>query len=310
MVDDKVVLITGSGSFAKAFANHLLLECKPKKVCFFSRDEYLQVLAREEVIDPRGLTRWFIGDVRDGDRLYKALKDVDVVIHTAALKRVEVCEYNPYEAVQTNIIGTQNVIDAAISRGVKKAIFLSTDKAVNAINLYGSTKAVAEKIWLDANYLTTSFSVVRYGNVMGSRGSVLPFYESLAKERKPFPVTDVRMTRFWVDMADAVRMVMEALEKPYGRIYVLKAPSFRIVDLAKALYARAEIKEVKKSPGEKYHEVLINEYEGERVTDCKWYYQINPEIVYREGDLVTVQQIGEYTSKDCTLSIKDIRNKL
>ena len=306
VVDDKTILITGCGSFAKAFANQILLHHKPKKIIFLSRDEFFQVLAREEVADPKGLTRWFIGDVRDYTRLLKALKGVDIVIHTAALKRIEVNEYNPFEAIMTNIFGTQNVIDACIERGVEQAVLLSTDKAVEPINLYGATKLCAEKIWIDANYFKPVFSVVRYGNVMGSRGSVLPKFQELAQAKKEFPVHDIRMTRFWVSLEDAVKMVLEV--KEYAKIYILKARSFRIVDLAKALYARAKIKETGIEPGEKVHEVLIGM--GEGVTDEGWYYVVHQDRIFLDGDKPVVKGPKVLSSEFNTMSIKEIRELL
>jgi len=306
VVDNKTILLTGCGSFAKAFANYVLLHHKPKKIIFFSRDEFFQVLARESIDDPKGICRWFIGDVRDLDRLVKAMQGVDIVVHSAALKRIEVCEYNPYEAIQTNILGTQNVIDACISREVKQAVMLSTDKAVEPINLYGATKLCGEKIWLDGNFMSTIFSVVRYGNVMGSRGSVLPKFRLLAEQKDEFPVHDVRMTRFWVDMDKAVKMVLEA--KDYGKTYVLKAPSFKIVDLCKALYARAKIIETGREPGEKLHETLITKHEC--VTDEDWYYKIHAEQEYRDGDVHVPQEPIVYCSDPPTMTIKDIREIL
>ena len=298
MVDGKVVFISGCGSLAKAITNELLLSHRPKKVILFSRDEGLQELAKGEIDDRKGVVRYFIGDVRDSDRLGFALRGVDYVIHTAALKRIDTVEYNPIEAVHTNVMGTANLIAACVINDVKKATFVSTDKAVQPINFYGITKALGEKLWLDSNFYKPIFNCVRYGNVMGSRGSVLPRYERCAKNRLPFPITDKDMTRFWVKMSEAVKLVLMAIESKEGYTYALKSPTFKIVDLARALYGRAQFDEMGMRAGEKLHEVLIGAHETGRVEDRKWYYAIQPEIHYSEEKWPATTPIKELVSSE------------
>ena len=271
MFDGQVVLITGAtGSFGKKFLKRLLTQYNPKKVILFSRDEYKQVLLQREFQNFASKLRFFIGDIRDKDRLYRAFEGVDIVVHAAALKQVPLAEYNPFEAVKTNIIGAQNIIEAAIDKGVKKVVALSTDKAVNPINLYGGTKLVMEKLFIAGNAYVggkdTIFTVVRYGNVVGSRGSVIPYFLKLAKEGvKEFPITDLRMTRFWITLDQAVDLVIKALQTAVGgEIFVPKIPSMRIVDLAKAIKPDCEFKIIGIRPGEKLHETLISEEEGRK----------------------------------------------
>lgn len=307
MVDGKTILITGCGSLAKALTGELLLNHKPKKVILYSRDEFLQHEAKESMLDPRRILRFFIGDVRDRDRLSLAMKGVDIVIHAAALKRVDTIEYNPGEAVKTNVDGTQNVIRACIGAGVKRAIFTSTDKAVEPINLYGCTKAVAEKLWLHANFYKPIFTAVRYGNVIGSRGSVLPAFQKIAAVKEEFPITDVRMTRFWVDMDEAVALIIRAIGGEPGYIYVLKSPTFKITGLAKALYGRAKIKEVGLRPGEKIHETLISRHEG--VIDRGSYYMVESGVHFVD-ERPSTQNIPPLTSETGNMSIGEIRELL
>ena len=226
MFDNQVVLITGgTGSFGRKFLKRLLTHYNPKKVIVFSRDEYKQVLLQREFQEYSSKLRFFLGDIRDKERLYRAFDGVDIVVHAAALKQVPLAEYNPFEAVKTNIIGAQNIINAAIDRGVKKVVALSTDKAVNPINLYGGTKLVMEKLFIAGNAYVeekdTIFTVVRYGNVVGSRGSVIPYFLKLAKEGvKEFPITDPRMTRFWITLDQAVDLVIKALKTSVGEKYL------------------------------------------------------------------------------------------
>ncbi|MDN5319826.1 MAG: UDP-N-acetylglucosamine 4,6-dehydratase/5-epimerase [Thermococcaceae archaeon] len=269
ILDNKVILITGgTGSFGKKFTERIFQEFEPEKVIIFSRDEYKQYVMRKKFPPEKYPIRYFIGDVRDRERLYRAFDGVDYVVHAAALKQVPVAEYNPFEAVKTNIIGAQNVIDAAIDMGVKKAIGLSTDKAVNPINLYGATKLVLEKIFIAGNAYVgkrdTTFSVVRYGNVVGSRGSVIPLFLELVKGgKKKLPITDLRMTRFWLTLDEAVDLVLFALrESVGGEVFVPKVPSMRIVDLAKAICPECEFEIIGIRPGEKLHETLISEDEA------------------------------------------------
>ena len=280
VVDGKTIFITGCGSLAKALTKELLLSHRPKKVILFSRDEFLQAEAKEEINNPR--VRYFIGDVRDRDRLLMATRGVDILIHTAALKRIDTIEYNPLEAVRTNIHGTENVVKACVANKVKRATFVSTDKAVEPINFYGMTKGLGEKIWVDSNFIMPIFNVVRYGNVMGSRGSVLPLFLRCERNRLPFPITDKKMTRFWIKMDEAVKLVLMAVESREGPIFVLKSPTFKITDLAKAIDENAKFDVMGMRPGEKLHETLIGAHETGRVSDKGWYFSIAPEIKYSE----------------------------
>ena len=264
MLNNKTILITGgTGSFGKKFTERILKKYKPKKIIIYSRDEYKQYLMRKEFSKYDKKLRFFIGDVRDKDRLHRAFDGVDVVIHSAALKHVPICEYDPMEAIKTNIEGAKNVIDAAIDKGVKKIVALSTDKAVNPVNLYGATKLVSDKLFVSANAYVgskkTTFSVVRYGNVSGSRGSVIPFFKTLIeKGEKVLPITDMRMTRFWITLDQGVDLVFRAIkEAKGGEIYVAKIPSYKISDLASAMSPSAKLKEVGIREGEKLHEVMI-----------------------------------------------------
>jgi len=262
---NKVVLVTGgTGSFGKRFAQVMLSDYHPKKLIIFSRDELKQHEMQQGGFDHESI-RYFIGDVRDVDRLRRALRGVDVVVHAAALKQVPACEYNPIEAVLTNVMGARNVIDASLDCGVEHVVALSTDKAVNPVNLYGATKLVAEKLFVQANSYrgegNTKFSCVRYGNVVGSRGSVIPLFVGQKKTGR-ITVTDPRMTRFWITLDQGVRFVISCIEKMHGgEIFVPKIPSMKIVDLAKAVAPECEIEYSGIRPGEKIHEILISEDE-------------------------------------------------
>lgn len=257
------VLITGgTGSLGKALVRRLLDGNETRRIAIFSRDELKQLQMRSEFNDD-GRLRWFLGDIRDIERLKRALHGVDYVFHAAALKQVDTGEYNAFEFIKTNVLGSQNVIDAAIECGVKKVVALSTDKASSPINLYGATKLTADKLFVAANNYSksygTSFSVVRYGNVMGSRGSVIPFFQSIAAKNLPLPITDLRMTRFWISIEDAVNFVIESLlMMSGGELYVPRIPSMKIIDLALAVAPNAEIREVGMRPGEKLHEEMIS----------------------------------------------------
>ena len=264
MLNNKTILITGgTGSFGKKFTERILKKYRPKKIIIYSRDEYKQYMMRKEFFKYDKKLRFFIGDVRDKDRLHRAFDGVDVVIHTAALKHVPICEYDPMEAIKTNIDGAKNVIDAAIDRNVKKIVALSTDKAVHPINLYGATKLVSDKLFISANAYVgkkkTVFSVVRYGNVSGSRGSVIPFFKTLIdKDEKFLPITDMRMTRFWITLDQGVDLVFRAIkEAKGGETYISKIPSYKIADLAKAMRPEGKLKEIGIREGEKLHEVMI-----------------------------------------------------
>ncbi len=261
---DKVVLITGgTGSFGKKLTEVLLTRQPPRKLIIFSRDELKQHEMRQTFSEEKyPCMRYFIGDVRDRDRLYRALDGVDFVIHAAALKQVPTAEYNPLETIRTNVLGAANVIDAAIDRNVQSVVALSTDKAANPINLYGATKLCSDKLFVAGNSYVgserkTRFSVVRYGNVVGSRGSVVPFFLRMRKTGK-LPITDLRMTRFWINLQQGVDFVLESLKRMEGgEIFVPKIPSMRLVDLAKAIAPECKQVEVGIRPGEKLHEVMI-----------------------------------------------------
>ncbi|MFH1846198.1 MAG: UDP-N-acetylglucosamine 4,6-dehydratase (inverting) [Candidatus Omnitrophota bacterium] len=285
VIDDKVILITGgTGSFGKKLTETLLEKCTPKKIIIFSRDEYKQSEMAKFFPKEKYPIRFFLGDIRDRSRLARAFSGVDYVVHAAALKQVPALEYNPTEAVKTNVMGADNIVDAAIDAGVKKVVALSTDKAVNPINLYGATKLVAEKIFIAANAYAGKeiiFSVVRYGNVMGSRGSVIPFFLDLKKKGvKKFPITDERMTRFWITLEEAVDLVVRALaEAEGGEIFVPKISSMKITDLAKAIDPDCEIQVTGIRPGEKLHETLISKDESREVKEYDDGYVILPQFL-------------------------------
>ncbi|WP_035289857.1 UDP-N-acetylglucosamine 4,6-dehydratase (inverting) [Clostridium sp. KNHs214] len=287
MLKNKVILITGgTGSFGKKFAQMTLEKYDVKKIIIYSRDEFKQDLMKKEFLlkypDKIGKLRFFIGDVRDKDRLYRAFNGVDYVIHAAAMKQVPACEYNPFEAIKTNIHGAQNIIDAALDREVKKVVALSTDKAVNPINLYGGTKLVSDKLFIAADAYSgeggTVFSVVRYGNVAGSRGSVIPFFKSLIENGcDELPITDFRMTRFWITLEQGVELVFKALEESKGgETYISKIPSFKITDLANAMLPNCKLKEVGIREGEKLHEVMITSDDWRTTYEYPKHYIIYP----------------------------------
>ena len=286
MLNNKVILITGgTGSFGRQFIHMTLKRYNPKKLIVYSRDEYKQDLLNRETSDTftnSKCMRYFIGDVRDKDRLYRAFSGVDYVIHAAAMKQVPTCEYNPFEAVKTNIHGAQNVIDAAIDCGVKKVVALSTDKAVNPINLYGGTKLVSDRLFISSNSYSggsgTIFSVVRYGNVAGSRGSVMPaFQEMLTQGAKKLPITDFSMTRFWITIEQGVLLAYKALEESMGgETYISKIPSFKVTDLARAIAPDCELLEVGIREGEKLHEIMITKDDAPRTFEYANHYIIYP----------------------------------
>jgi UDP-N-acetylglucosamine 4,6-dehydratase len=253
-----------------------------RRIAILSRDELKQHNLRIEFKNDERL-RWFLGDVRDLERLKRAFHGVDFVIHAAALKQVDTGEYNPMEFIKTNVLGSQNVIDAAIDRRVKRVVALSTDKASSPINLYGATKLTADKLFVAANNYSyaygTTFSVVRYGNVMGSRGSVIPFFKSLAEQGKPLPITDLRMTRFWISIEDAVKFVIDSLEMMTGgELYVPRIPSMKIVDLANAVHPGAELEEIGMRPGEKLHEEMISSDDSRRTIILKNRFVVTPVV--------------------------------
>jgi UDP-N-acetylglucosamine 4,6-dehydratase (inverting) len=332
MLNSKSILITGgTGSFGKYFTKRVLNEYNPKKIIIFSRDEFKQDVFKKELSmifpDKMDKMRFFIGDVRDKDRLYRAFNSVDYVIHAAAMKQVPTCEYNPFEAIKTNIHGAQNIIDAAIDKGVKKVVALSTDKAVNPINLYGGTKLVSDKLFISANAYAagkgTIFSVVRYGNVAGSRGSVIPFFKSLIEQGyTSLPITDFSMTRFWISLEEGVDLVLKALnEANGGETYISKIPSFSVKDLAKAILPNCELEEVGIREGEKLHEVMITKDDSRTTYEYEKHYIIYPNFEWWNKETFftvggkAIENGFEYNSGNNTdwLSIEDLRieiNKL
>ena len=320
MLDGKTILVTGgTGSFGKKFTRMVLDRYDVNKLIIFSRDELKQAQMRAEFGDNPKL-RFFIGDVRDKERLYRAFDGVDIVIHAAALKRVPECEYNPFEAIKTNVIGAQNIIDAAIDRGVSKIVALSTDKAVNPINLYGATKLCSDKLFIAGNSYVGGkdirFAVVRYGNVVGSRGSVVPLFMKLKNTGK-LPITDPRMTRFWITLEEGVEMVFTALEKMQGgEIFVPKIPSMKITDLAKAIAPECELEIVGIRPGEKLHESLITASDARHTLEFDNYYIIQPEFSWwrlgNHKDGKPIEEDFEYTSdkNEEWLTVEEMREML
>lgn len=273
------ILVTGgTGSFGRAFVRHLFANHRPKRVVVYSRDELKQFEMQQQMTAPE--LRFFIGDVRDQSRLERALNGIDVIVHAAALKQVPAAEYNPIECIKTNVIGAENVINASIDLKVKKVIALSTDKAVNPVNLYGASKLCADKLFIAANHLSgasgTRFSVVRYGNVIGSRGSVVPFFKECSKTGK-LPITDVRMTRFWIRIEEGASFVDRVLGMMRGgEIFIPKIPSMRITDLATAICASCEQEIVGIRPGEKLHELLIARDDARHTLEFRDYYVVRP----------------------------------
>jgi len=295
--ENRTILITGgTGSFGKRFTKEVL-KYNPSKVIIYSRDELKQFEMAQEFNDPR--MRYFIGDVRDKERLIRAMEGVDYVVHAAALKQVPIAEYNPMEAIKTNVIGGQNVIDASIASGVKKVIALSTDKAANPINLYGATKLASDKLFIAGNNIVGSkeiiFSVVRYGNVVGSRGSVVPFFKKLIKEGAKFlPITDPRMTRFWITLDQGIEFVIKSFQRMQGgEIFVPKLPSMKIVDLAKALAPNLPIKVVGIRPGEKLHEVMCPKDDSHLTLEFKDHFVIKPTIKFTKDVDYSINALGE-----------------
>lgn len=290
MLNNKSILITGgTGSFGKAFTKYVLENYDPKKIIIYSRDEYKQFIMQNEFKPYADKLRFFIGDVRDLDRLKRAFEGVDYVIHAAALKQVPACEYNPSEAIKTNINGAQNIIDAALDKNVKKVVALSTDKAVNPVNLYGGTKLVSDKLFIAANAYAgnkdVSFSIVRYGNVAGSRGSVIPFFYKLLKEGKTeLPITDYRMTRFWISLQEGVELVIKALEEAVGgETFISKIPSFKITDLAQAMLPGCEMPEVGIREGEKLHEIMVTVEDSMTTYEYDKHFIVYPQMVWSDS---------------------------
>lgn len=300
-LDGKVILVTGgTGSFGQRFVKQVLDIARPKKLIVFSRDEQKQYEMEQALSTDRYESiRYFLGDVRDQPRLEQAMRGVDYVVHAAAMKIVPSAEYNPQECVSTNILGAQNIVNAAISQGVKRLINLSTDKAVNPINLYGATKLAAEKIFTAANSLAgrngTRFATVRYGNVIGSRGSVVPLFKRLVAEgRDSLPITDERMTRFWITLDQGVDFVLSSLElMAGGEVFVPKIPSMRMVDLTKAMAPGTPLKIIGIRPGEKLHEVLVVQDEARFTIELKDRFVIVPEHITQAGSNVSGKRVSE-----------------
>ncbi|MBU1616769.1 MAG: UDP-N-acetylglucosamine 4,6-dehydratase (inverting), partial [Candidatus Margulisbacteria bacterium] len=286
--DGQSVLITGgTGSFGKKFIDMVLKEAKPERLIVYSRDE-LKQFEMQQHLKGQGAVRFFIGDVRDKDRLMRAFDGVDYVVHAAALKQVPAMEYNPSEAIKTNINGAMNIIEAAIDKGVKRIVALSTDKACNPINLYGATKLCSDKLFISGNSYAgsrdTRFAVVRYGNVVGSRGSVVPFFKEKAREGV-LPITDQRMTRFWITLEQGVQFVIKSFERMHGgELFVPKIPSMNIMDLAKAIAPDCKTKIVGIRPGEKLHEVMISEDDARQTLELNDCYVIQPAFQWWSRD--------------------------
>lgn len=286
MLNGKIVLITGgTGSFGKKCARTILERYNLKKLIIFSRDELKQFEMQQQFpFSSNPGIRYFIGDVRDKERLYRAFSGVDYVIHAAALKQVPAAEYNPFEAVKTNILGAENIINVSIDTGVKKVIALSTDKAANPINLYGATKLCSDKLFIAGNSYAavdgTKFSVVRYGNVVGSRGSVVPFFLK-CREKGVLPITDPRMTRFWITLDQGVNFVLRCLDKMVGgEMFVPKLPSMNIMELAKTIAPECKTEIVGIRPGEKLHEVMIPKDDARKTLEYKDHYVIQPDFAF------------------------------
>ncbi len=321
ILEGSSILITGgTGSFGKAFLQQVLETRNPERVVIFSRDELKQYDMRQIWgDDPR--VRFFIGDIRDRDRLRMAMHGVEYVVHAAALKQVDTAEYNPMEYVKTNILGSENVIQASLEAGVKKVVALSTDKASSPVNLYGATKLTADKLFISSNHYAmaggTRFSVVRYGNVMGSRGSVIPFFRSIAAEGKPLPITDLRMTRFWITLPQAVEFVMSSFnDMNGGELYVPRIPSMKVTDLAEAVAPGNELVEIGIRPGEKLHEEMISSEDSRRTLRRPDRYIVLPTFAiwggFTEPSGEQVEDGFSYTSdnNDLWLDVDQLRSML
>ncbi len=327
MLNNKTVLITGgTGSFGKCFIKYVLTYYQPKKIIIYSRDEFKQYLMQEEFkeYNRNNQLRFFIGDVRDKCRLQRAIDGVDYVIHAAALKQVPACEYNPGEAIKTNIQGAQNVIDAALDSGtVRKVVALSTDKAVNPVNLYGGTKLVSDKLFIAANAYAgrkdINFSVVRYGNVAGSRGSIIPLFRNIIQNGgNELPITDFRMTRFWISLEQGVELVIKALaEATGGETFISKIPSFHVTDLAEAMCPGCKMKEIGIRPGEKLHEIMVTVEDSYMTYEYDKHFIVYPQVTWndRQKRNLSGKKVADgfsYSSGSNTewLSVEQIRQLL
>ncbi len=321
MLNDKAILITGgTGSFGKAFTKYVLENYNPKKIIIYSRDEFKQYMMQNEFKEYKSKLRFFIGDVRDKERLARAFEGVDYVIHAAAMKQVPACEYNPAEAIKTNIHGAQNVIDAALDSNVKKVVALSTDKAVNPVNLYGGTKLVSDKLFIAANAYAgdkdINFSIVRYGNVAGSRGSIIPLFHNIIKNGgTELPITDYRMTRFWISLRQGVELVIKALEEAKGgETFISKIPSFKITDLAEAMLPGCKMPEIGIREGEKLHEIMVTVEDSMTTYEYDKHFIVYPQMVWsdKRRAVPTGKKVPEgfsYSSGNNTewLTVEEIR---
>lgn len=324
MLNNKSILVTGgTGSFGHHFVDYVIQHYKPRKIIIYSRDEYKQFIMSDKYKEHRDLLRFFIGDVRDESRLRMAMKGVDYVVHAAALKQVPACEYNPNEAIKTNVNGAMNVINACLETGVKKVVALSTDKAVNPINLYGGTKLVSDKLFTAANSYSgadgTRFAVVRYGNVAGSRGSVIPFFQNIIDSGKQeLPITDYRMTRFWISLEQGVELVIKALsEARGGETFISKIPSFKITDLAQAMLPECDMPEVGIREGEKLHEIMVTKEDSMHTYEYEKHFIVYPNYNWwGKNDVIPggklVEPEFEYSSGTNSqwLGIEDIKSML
>ncbi len=328
MLNNKTIFVTGgTGSFGKAFTKYVLNNFDPKKIIIYSRDEYKQFIMqnefKKEFPDKASKLRFFIGDVRDKERMIRGMEGVDYVIHAAALKQVPACEYNPDEAIKTNIHGAMNVIDAALATGVKKVVALSTDKAVNPVNLYGGTKLVSDKLFIAANAYAgskdISFAIVRYGNVAGSRGSIIPLFKSLIeKGENALPITDYRMTRFWISLNQGVELVIKALKEANGgETFISKIPSFKVTDLAEAMLPGCEKPEIGIREGEKLHEIMVTVEDAMNTYEYDKHFIVYPQMKWNDRQMIIpggkpVAEGFSYSSGNNTewMSVEDIRNRL
>lgn len=324
LLNDKTILITGgTGSFGKYFTRYVMEHYNPRKIIIYSRDEFKQWMMQNEFKEYEDKLRFFIGDVRDQERLRRAFEGVDYVIHAAALKQVPACEYNPNEAIKTNIHGAMNVIEASLDAGVKKVVALSTDKAVNPVNLYGGTKLVSDKLFVAANAYVgnkdVNFSIVRYGNVAGSRGSIIPlFRDIIAKGGTELPITDVRMTRFWISLEEGIELVIKALEEAKGgETFISKIPSFKITDLAEAMLPGCKIKEIGIRPGEKLHEIMVTTEDSFTTYEYDRHFIVYPQMTWnnKQQPDVSGRKVEEgfsYSSGSNTewLSVEQLRELL
>ncbi len=324
VLNDKVILITGgTGTFGKAFTKYALEHYSPKKIIIYSRDEFKQFNMANDFKQYADKLRFFIGDVRDKERLLRAFEGVDYVVHAAAMKQVPACEYNPNEAIKTNIHGAQNVIDAALDAGVKRVVALSTDKAVNPVNLYGGTKLVSDKLFIAANAYAgnkdINFSIVRYGNVAGSRGSVIPLFQGIIdRGEKDLPITDYRMTRFWISIKQGVQLVIKALaEANGGETFISKIPSFKITDLAEAMCPGCNMPEVGIREGEKLHEIMVTVEDSPNTYEYEHHFIVYPQMIWNKRQTILpggkkVEEGFSYSSGNNTewLTVEQIRELL